>query len=385
MKAPLEGVRVVDLGAFVAGPYASVPLADLGADVIKIEPLRGEANRALWRAFAFCDRGKRVISIDLKNPKGLEIARKICVSADVVHHNFRPGVADRLGLGYASLSEENPQITYLETSAYGESGPMAALPGFDMMIQALTGHEHYGAEPGGEPHWYRWATVDCAGAMLGTIAMLGGLYKRKREETGSNLQVNLLDSGLYTMSELYRDADGKFHGLKPLNASKTGRHPAESIYATADGWIAIAAIGDAMRDALIDVLGLPELRKTDAADWGTAEQDLIAGKIKFATTNEWLGRLRGSGVWADACREHFGDDFLNDPWFVEQGLVSVCDQPEYGELRQIGRSAIYSGFEKPAADCGRVASLGEHTREILAEFGYTTEEIDDFYEQGIVA
>ncbi len=375
MKAPLQNMRVVDLGMYVAGPYASVPMADLGADVIKIEPLTGDPQRNLWRPFACCNRGKRSILLDLKQPEGIGIARKICLSADVVSHNFRPGVAERLGLGHDDLKEGNPGLTYMESSAYGDTGPMSKLPGFDMIIQAMCGLESHCGGEDNDPLWLRWAPVDFTGGYLGTIGMLAGHFRRLRSGGGGRLCVNLLDSGLMLNSELLQNSDQSFDGATTINSTLTGNHPAQSIYQAKDGWVAIVARSADQQRALQRTLDL-------TADFS---HDDLAGAAARHDTGELLSLLHEAGVWAERCRDDFEAILFNSDAWEQAGLLRDHPNGPWGVTRQIGNCLRFSDMEPDRERAGRVPEAGEDTREILAEFGYDEAHIDDLYVRNIVA
>ena len=202
MSHLLSNILIVDLGVAVAGPLASIPLVDLGANVIKIEPVGGEIGRPVWRPFASYNRGKRAMVLNLKNEHGSGIATTICKKADVIVHNFRPGVINRLGLGYEALSEENPGLIMLANSAYGDTGPMAKHPGFDMLLQAFSGQEQRNAGEGNPPLWMRWAPIDIATGYLGAIGILSALYRRQKTGKGGIVNTNLLNTANFLLSEL---------------------------------------------------------------------------------------------------------------------------------------------------------------------------------------
>jgi len=385
MSRPLAGTRIVDLGLYVAGPYASVPLGDLGAEVIKIEPLSGDPNRTIWRAFACCNRGKRSIALDLKTSDGLKIAKQICVSADVVHHNFRPGVMERLGLGYETLKKENPDIIVFEASAFGHTGPMAQQPGFDMILQALCGHEAHGAGEGNTPLWMRWAPVDFTGGYLGTIGMLARLYQKSRKGQGGVARSNLLDGGIFMLSELVGHADGGFSGARPMNAAQTGTHPASCLYATRDGWVAVVARSTGQQQALARTLGLEELGSKPADTWGDAEHDAIAGCLSALSTDQAVRQLRDTGVWIEPCRSDVQERLFEEAAWQDTGLVADHTRLRYERVRQLGNMARFSRTGNAVETSGLVAEPGQHTREILAQFGYGETEINDLFERKVVA
>lgn len=385
MHGPLAAKRVVDLGLYVAGPYASVPLADLGADVIKIEPLTGDPNRALWRAFACSNRGKRSICVDLKNPDGLAIARKICASADAVQHNYRPGVVERIGLGYAEISKSNPDVVYLETSAYGHTGPMAGQPGFDMMLQAMCGHESRCGGKGNPPAWLIWAPVDFTGGYLGTIATLGALYRRARGGGGGVVRTNLLDAGIYLLSELVQGPDGEFRGLAPMNQRQTGTHPANSLYQTADGWIAVVALSEEQAVSLANALQLEGVAGKARSEWSTAEHDKIDAAMATMSNEEAVTTLRDAGVWVEPCRRDLEQTIFDDPGWQATGLIETHAHPEFNETQLIGNTVRLNGERPSTPRSGMVPTPGQHTRDLLDELGYSEADIEDYFERGVVA
>ena len=219
---PLSGVTVIDFGAFVAGPYTSVALGDLGADVIKVEAVAGDPNRSIFRSFTSVNRGKRVIALDLKSSEGREIAQKLCRNADVAINNFKTGVSARLGIDAKSLHGINPHLIVLESAAYGSSGPKAERPGFDMVFQALCGHEYRAGGLGNPPLWNRTSMVDYAGGMLGAAAILQQLYERARSGHGAELGIGLLNSGVFLLSELIARPDGRWSARRRSITSSRG-------------------------------------------------------------------------------------------------------------------------------------------------------------------
>ena len=384
MSHLLSNILVVDLGMAVAGPFASVPLVDLGADVIKIEPVGGEIGRPVWRPFASNNRGKRAMVLNLKEEDGQRIGRTICNKADVVIHNFRPGVIERLGLGYETLSKENPRLIMMSNSAYGETGPMAKHPGFDMLLQALAGHEHMNAGEGNPPLWLRWAPIDIATGYLGAIGILSALYRRQKTGKGSIVNTNLLNSANFMLSELIRNSDGHFEGVEKVNADQTGAHPARCLYETKDGWIAIVAQSDTQALGLADALDINELKNLTLEHWGDKEHSLIARRTKEYSSVDLLSILRSHGVWAEPCRENMEQELFQNDW-RQSGLLREYHHPINGNIHLIGHTTRYSRTKLAYETTGRVPELGEHTREILQQFGYNPQEIERFYADGIVA
>lgn len=381
-KGPLAGVRAIDMGNFVAGPYASKFFVDLGADVIKVEPLSGLHNLTGIRNVWTSNRGKRSIRLDAKKPEGAEILRRICASADAVHHNFRVGVAPRLGVDPESLRKLRSDIVVLETTAYGLTGPKAPNPGFDMGMQALVGHEVRAGGEGNAPMWYRSPYVDYGTGALGAVAMLAGLYIRGKTGCSVSADVSLLSSSLYMCSELMQQRGGDFVGAPPLNESRTGFHPAEQIYKTSDGWIAVAARTNAMAQALADALGL---KLGPRGSWGAGAAEALAQRFGDFTLAEAESKLNAAGVWAAACAADAWTALSQDPKAKAAHLIMKAQDPRYGEVTAIGPLVNMSRTPLDAKHYDSWAVPGAHTREILEELGYTGAEIDGFYADQVVA
>jgi crotonobetainyl-CoA:carnitine CoA-transferase CaiB-like acyl-CoA transferase len=380
--APLSGVTVIDFGAFVAGPYTSIPLGDLGASVIKVEAVTGDPNRSVFRAFTSVNRGKRVIALDLKSKEGLDIARRLCRNADIAINNFKTGVSARLGIDAKSLHELNPDLIVLETAAYGSSGPKAERPGFDMVFQALCGHEYRAGGVGNAPLWNRTSMVDYAAGLLGGVAVLQHLLQRARTGGGAGLGVGLLNAGIYLLSELIALPDGRFIGAPLLNHEQTGYHPAEQMYEAADGWIAIAARDGATARRLIEVLRVNDLITRPAAEWDEEEGKAIAAAVRRRPLADLLSSLEDAQVWAEACRRDVQHRVLHDPDLVSTGTVYCSEHPDYGQLREIG--PLFRLSRSSRAGHGYAPLRGQHTRELLTELGYEAARIDDLYARKIV-
>jgi crotonobetainyl-CoA:carnitine CoA-transferase CaiB-like acyl-CoA transferase len=380
---PLSGIRIVDFGTFVAGPYASAVLGDLGADVIKIEALAKDPNRNVFRSFTTGNRGKRAIMLDLKTAEGRDIAQRLCVRADVVTNNFRTGVAARLGIDAGTLHKMKPELIVLESAAYGATGPKAERAGFDLAFQAFCGHESRAGGKDNAPLWNRSTLVDYTGGLLGAITILQALWVRARTGAGAELNVPLLNAGVYLLSELIQRPDGSFVGAPVLNREQTGFHPAEQMYQTADGWIAIAARDTPSAMRLAGALELGAALPGDPRDWGDPQALSIANALRSRNTRAVLDLLERAQVWAEECSRGAAHRTLNDPRLIEAGTVHVSEHAQFGTVREIGQlfrfSRTASGPHK------HTAQPGEHTRSVLAELGYDAAAVADLYERKIVA
>jgi crotonobetainyl-CoA:carnitine CoA-transferase CaiB-like acyl-CoA transferase len=381
----LDELKVVDFGSYVAGPLASRLLSDMGASVIKVEPLEGDAARVLLPSFAAANRGKRSIAINLKSEAGQEIAKRLCADADIIQHNFRPGVAERLGLSEQQQRQSNPGVVLLQTTAYGPSGPKSQRPGFDMIFQALCGHEIRLGGKGNAPEWNSSAVVDTTAGMLGGISLLVALIARQRDDAGSNLDVNLLNAGLFLMSELVQKNDGTFLGAPILNASQTGFSAAERMYQAADGWVALVVRSDADANSLVKLLDLGGSVTSQVTQWDDGDAHAIARAICIRNTQDLVAQLRDVGISVAACVENGRDTCFANEEMRRLGVVLEGAQPNLGETLQVGAGFRLSRRAKASRSKAHVPALGEHTRELLLELGYRESEISTFFTQGIVA
>jgi crotonobetainyl-CoA:carnitine CoA-transferase CaiB-like acyl-CoA transferase len=377
-ERPLAGVKIVDFGIFVAGPYSGVVLADLGADVIKVETIQGDPNRNIYRSYAAANRGKRTIAVDMKTPEGREIKDRLCKQAHVLLNNFRPGVSARLGVDPASQHAIDPAKIVVEATGYGRGGPSGDRPGFDMIFQACCGHEVRAGGAGNAPMWERSAMVDYWLGALNGLAVLVALYRRAQGKGGADLILSLLDSGLFLFSDIVRRADGALAGAVTLNGEQTGYHAAEAIYAVEDGWIAVAARGDAMRERLAGLAGF-ENRPGEA--WGEAEGQALAALFGGKSLAEAKALLAEHDIWHENCLID-GEKTLEWGDEIASNIVTEYTHRDYGRVKQIS-SLLRIGNSRPVAKHG-VGAPGENTREVLGELGYSVDEIDSFYEKGVV-
>lgn len=379
---PLDGMKVVDFGAFVAGPLASVGLGDFGADVIKVEPLEGDPMRPVHRWFASVNRGKRSISIDLKTPDGIAIAHRLCERADVVCSNFRVGAAARLGIDAASLHPKQPATVVLNNAGYGVDGPKARNPAFDPALQAVSGLEVRAGGQGNAPLFNRLTPIDFAGGLLGTVAVTLALYRRLRDGLGAELIIPLLNVAVFFLSELIRQPNGVFAGAQPLDREQTGFHPAEKIYRTRDGWIAVCARDEDSAKSLANALSVGQLIVRPRSEWSDAEAAVLAESIRAQPAKDVEQKLQQADVWCEICRHDGEKSILTDPVLRARGTIYQANHPEYGRVHGIGplvsfsRARFLSRFETPLK--------GQHTRELLGELGYEASEIDSLYERKIV-
>ena len=379
--APLSGIRIVDLGSYVAGPFAGKLLADLGADVIKVEPPEGDPFRWMYRNFASVTRGKRSLAVDLKQPEGLEILRRLVGTADVFCHNMRVGVADRNGFDPETLRKLNPRLVTLHNSAYGKAGPKAVNSGWDPVLQAYCGHAIRGGGEDNEPLVYSTPILDYGSGALGAVAILEGLMRRDSAGAGVEIDTSLLNTGIYMLSELIQAPDGAFLGAPVLDRAQTGFHPAESLYEVRDGWVAIAARDEAMAGRLAHML---DLHLGPRVGWGDAARAAIAAAIRPREAATLLAALAEADIWAERCEVDAWQALEGDRDARAIGFVAERQDPKYGALTAVGQYLTLESHQLPTL-LPDLPALGGHSAELLGELGYSDAEIAALTQKGVVA
>jgi crotonobetainyl-CoA:carnitine CoA-transferase CaiB-like acyl-CoA transferase len=389
----LAGVRVLDFSAFVAGPLAAEVLADLGADVIKVEPPEGEAMRAAAYAVAACQRGKRSLALNIGAPEARPVVEKLLTWADVVLHNFRVGVADRLGIDEDTVARLNPGAVYCHASAFGLTGPRAAFPANDALMQAVTGFERAVGGAGNDPLAATWIPLDIEGGWVAAAGMLAGLYARAAGGRGQKVATSLLGSGMLVQSGVF-ERDGVLVPGPELDARQTGYGPGYRLYEGSDGnWLALVLPDDRSWQVLASLAGvgsLPEayapLRGGPADAAARRAETVLEAVFAAAPAAGWVGRLRSLGLLAELVepldRDGFRRAVLDDPVNRELGRVASYQTADWGRFEQIGSllrcgPGPANGAPEPG---GRprlmLPRVGEHTTEVLTELGLPGAEID---------
>ncbi|MFH8773277.1 CaiB/BaiF CoA transferase family protein [Streptomyces sp. NPDC017958] len=386
MPEPLSGVRVVDLSKILAGPYVTMSLADLGADVIKVEhPDGGDPTRGWGPPFQGSDatyflaanRNKRSVTLDLKSPEGQEAAHRLIATADVVVENFRPGSSLARGFDHRELSERYPRLVVLHISAFGESGPLRDEPGYDMVAQAAAGLMSLTGEPDGPPVRAGYAMGDLGAALFGIIGVTSALVERERTGRGQYVTTSLYESLLALHVNW---ATGYFAtGERPARLGSG--HPSlvpYQAYPASDGHFVIAVGNDAQFRKLCAVLGHPEwaddprfatnrARVDNRSALNTELNAVLAG----ATVVHWCGLLKDAGVPVTPIRTL--DEVYDCPQTEALGIVQKADHPLVGPLRQVAFPVNFRGERPPVRTAP--PTLGQHSEDVLAELGYDEAEI----------
>jgi crotonobetainyl-CoA:carnitine CoA-transferase CaiB-like acyl-CoA transferase len=389
-RQALAGVRILDFSSFFATAYGAKLLADLGADVIKVEPLVGDQMRPLPDPFEACQRGKRDIAIDLKSPHARQVVDDLVRTADIVFHNLRPGKAERIGIGYEDLRKLKPDLVYCYLPGFGSQGPKSQLKSFAPLLSGFTGLLWESAGAGAErPVRRAMGNEDYNNGFVGAVAALMGLAHRARTGEGQYIENPQLHSSLLVTTEQCLDADGKLVSGLTVDRDQLGWGPLYRLFRTRDGWICVTCVGDrawrGLRSAL-DPLEIPDGLETYDAAASPEQSTTVAGVLeaRFAelTTDDAFARLDDNGVPCEIAIDHpHMPDFLWDEWALETGRVLDQQHAELGYIRELGFVCHLSG--SPNINKGPGPLLGEHTVEVLAEIGYKPERIADLIARGV--
>ncbi len=394
----LDGVRVLDLSRMLAGPYGSMLLADMGAEVIKVEePEGGDPMRQMGPPFLpdgesayflSVNRNKKSVALDLSKPAGRQVLFDLARHADVLWENFRPGVLARLGCDYPALAAVNPRLIVCSLSAYGQAGPYRDWPAFDLALQAMGGAMSLTGEPGGRPVRMGLPMGDLAGGMFGALAVVAALWRRSQTGQGACLDLSLLDCqvSLLTYLAQYFWADGRTPG--PQGSGHASVVPYQAL-ATRDGHLIVAVFAEKFWRGFCLAAGHPEWEKDlrfatnrDRVSHRDVLIPLVEAAFRERTTAEWLARLQAEGVPAAPIQTL--DRVLVDPQVRQRRMVVEMRHPRLGPIPTLGTPIKVDGeMDLPVIP---PPALGQHTEAVLRELlGYPAEQVAALREEGVIA
>lgn len=418
MAGALEGVRVLDCTQIIAGPLAGALLTEMGADVVKVEPLEGEPWRLQAelipkesRGYHVVNRGKRGITLDLKSPESAPVREQLIRWADVLLTNYRPGVPEQLGIDYETAKKIKPDIIYCENTAFGKDGPDAFRRGYDIVAQAMSGvtTSNVNLTEDGLPMQVGFAPSDVVTGVAMAWAITAALYHRERTGEGQAINSSLLLSGLFIQAGakeiVAMDAEPRAHRMELLRAARErGASMGEIIaerrallpeltgnvyyrpYQTKDGYIVVGCLGPAPRARFREAMQMRDPRYEEGFDRSTIQEvgaalvEYAEGQFRSKTSEEWLAVLDSFGVASGPVR--FVDELWDDPQVAANGYIVDYDHSLLGPMR--GNAPIVSMSATPTRVQRAAPALGEHTDEVLAGIGFSSDAIESFRRAGVI-
>ncbi len=384
MAGPLEGIRILDLTTMVAGPVAAMMLADQGADVIKVESPAGDlmrrfafARNGMSASFLSCNRNKRSLAIDLKAAEGLRIVSKLIATADILMHNFRPGAAERIGLGEDAVRAISPNIIYVSISGFGESGPYSNQRAYDPVIQALSGlAEIQRDRDTGRPRMVRTIIADYTTALTAAQAISAALFARQRTGIGQHVRLAMLDS---MIAYLWPEAMPSLTFVGDEEDPSDGEAGPDLVFATQDRYITAGALSDGEWAGMCRALNREELiddsrfkTARDRAVNAVERREIIAAELEKWTAKEILARLLANDVPSAPVLSRF--ELLNDPQVRENQILEEHENSHVGRIRQPRPAAR---FDRTPSTIRKLApTLGQDNEAILSEIGYSRDEVE---------
>ncbi len=397
MTRPFAGVRILDFTRYLAGPYGTYQLALLGADVVKIESREGDETRAqladrTWAerkmapSFLSVNGNKRSLTLDLRRPEAVEIVKRLVVGADVVWENFRPGVMDRLGLGYEALSAINPRLIYCGVSGFGRTGPERTTAAFDGKLQAMSGIMSITGEPSRGPTRAGFALCDTIGGMTAALAVASALYQRTHTGRGQLVDVAMLDAALAFIAGPVSEYTVAGIQQRQIGNGSVSRKPTASRFRARDGYLVLAVLTEKQFAGLMRELGRADaLDDPRFKDWPArteneaALREIIEAALAADDAKAWETRLTAADV---PCGSIWTiDEIVRHPQLEHRDVLQTIDS-RYGPIRLVG-----AGFRLAHGSPGldrEPPTLGEHTDEVLKEAGYDDDEIERLRRQAVI-
>jgi crotonobetainyl-CoA:carnitine CoA-transferase CaiB-like acyl-CoA transferase len=397
VSKPFAGVRILDFTRYLAGPYGTYQLALLGADVTKVEPRDGDetrhqlvpgewAERKMPPSFLAVNANKRSLTLDLRKPEAVAIVKRLVTKTDVVWENFRPGVMDRLGLGYDALTRINPMLIYCAVSGFGHSGPEKTTAAFDGKLQAMSGIMSITGEPAHGPMRAGFAICDTIGGMTAALAVSSALYQRTHTRRGQFVDVAMLDAALAFIPGPVSEYTVAGIEQRQIGNGSVSRKPTANRFRARDGFLVLAVLTEPQFARLMRAIGRPDaLDDPRFSDWAArtenvaALREVIEGALAADDARTWEERLTRADVPCSSIWKI--DEIVRHPQLEHRDVLQAVDS-RFGPMTLVGagfRLAHGSpGIDRPPP------ALGEHTGEILADAGYTGEEIERLERDGVV-
>ena len=397
MSKPFAGVRILDFTRYLAGPYGTYQLALLGADVIKLESRDGDetrsqliskewAERKMPPGFMAVNGNKRSMTLDLRRPEAVEVVKRLVVTADVVWENFRPGVMDKLGVGYDALSAINPRLIYCAVSGFGHTGPERTTAAFDGKLQAMSGIMSITGEPAGGPMRAGFAICDTIGGITAALAVSSALYQRTHTGRGQFVDVAMLDAALAFIPGPVSEYTVAGIEQKQIGNGSVSRKPTASRFRAGDGYIVLAVLTEKQFANLMRTIGRADaLDDPRFKDWAArtenvaALREVIEGALAKEDPKTWETRLTAADVPC-ACIWKI-DEIVEHPQLAHRDVLQTVDS-RYGPLRLVG-AGFRLAHGSPSID-RPPPTLGEHTAEILEDAGYGSDEIERLRHEGVI-
>ena len=394
MASALDGIKVVDLTRTLAGPFCTMMLGDMGADVIKVEePSLGDETRSwtpFWNGnstqFLAFNRNKRSLTLNLKDKRAAAICMKLAVQADVMIESFRAGTADRMGIGYEDVRAINPRVVYCSISGFGRTGPMAERPGYDLIIQGYGGLMSTTGGADGQPVRTGYSLVDLFAGMMAYGSIMTALYARERTGVGQLVEASLLEGQIATMSYHAVGYLASGHVPGPMGSAHPSLVPYQA-FPSLDGFFIVGCGNDGLWRRLCPSIGLDELTddpkyrsNTDRVQHREELVSILSERFRTRTTAEWVEVIGDAGVPCGPINRV--SDLVSDPQVLARDMMVSIPHPQVPGLRAPGSPLKLA--DMPPTVKRHPPLLGEHNREVLSELGYSIEEVHQLSEEGVI-